>query len=130
MPKYLPNHSAAALAAVTTPLLALTLSGCGSGDDQPAARTDVGNLITYGSFGTTADIDCGRGKSLNVGGSNNTLKVVGDCASVSVSGADNTITVERIDGDLTVVGLNNSVTYKAGEPAVDDSGVGNRVNRG
>jgi hypothetical protein len=129
MPKYLPNHSAAALAAVT-PMLALTLAGCGSGDDEPSTRTAVGNLITYGSFGTSADIDCGRGKSLNVGGSNNTLKVFGDCASVSVTGADNTITLERVDGELTVVGLNNSVTYKAGQPAVDDSGVGNRVNRG
>jgi hypothetical protein len=128
MPKYLPNHSAAALAAVT-PMLVLAVAGCGSGDGERAARTDVGNLITYGSFGTTTDIDCGRGKSLTVGGSNNTLKVTGTCASVIVSGADNTITLERVERELTVVGLNNSVTYTAGEPAVDDSGVGNRVNR-
>jgi len=124
MPKYL----TAALAA-WPPIMALTLAGCSSGDDQHAARTDVGNMITFGSFGTTADIDCGQGKSLSVGGSNNTLKIAGACASVRVSGADNTITLQRVDGDLTVSGLNNTVTYKVGEPAVEDSGSGNRIGR-
>ena len=41
------------------------------------AQVEVGNTINYGSFGTTADIDCADGKSLNVGGSNNTLTVHG-----------------------------------------------------
>lgn len=129
MPKYLRHYCAAALAA-WTPMLALTLAGCGSPDsdigDRPAG---VGNL-NYGSFGTTADLDCGQGKALNVAGSNNTLKVAGACASVRVSGADNTITLQRVDGDVTVGGLNNTVTYKAGEPDVEDSGSGNRISRG
>ena len=62
------------------------------------------------------------GKSLNVGGSNNTLRVTGTCASVSVGGADNTITVSRIDGELSVVGLNNTVRYQEGDPRVNDQG--------
>ena len=52
------------------------LAGCGS-DDEGAAAPVAGSTINYGSFGTTADIDCGRGKSLNVAGSNNTLTVRG-----------------------------------------------------
>ena len=113
------------LAAVMT----LLLAGCGSGSDKQGTQVEVGNTINYGSFGTKADIDCGQGKSLNVGGSNNTLKVSGTCASVSVGGADNTITVERIDGELSVVGLNNRVTYKTGNPTVNDTGTGNQISK-
>lgn len=108
---------------------AALLAGCGSGDGRQGTGVEVGNTINYGSFGTKADIDCGQGKSLNVGGSNNTLTVIGACASVSVGGADNTITVARIDGELTVVGLNNRVSYKAGDPAVNDEGTGNQISK-
>lgn len=120
--------SSAALAVL--PFLALSLAGCGSDDDQQGAQLEVGNTINYGSFGTTADINCGDGKSLNVGGSNNTLRVTGTCASINVGGADNTITVSRIDKELSVVGLNNSVSYQDGDPTVNDQGSGNRIIRG
>jgi hypothetical protein len=109
--------------------LTLTLAGCGSGS-KPDAGVQVGNAINYGSFGTTADIDCADGKSLNVGGSNNTLKVTGRCASVSIGGADNKIALQRVDGELSVVGLNNIVSYKSGDPDVDDEGSGNRISKG
>lgn len=107
----------------------LLLAGCGSDSDRQGTRVEVGSTINYGSFGTKADIDCGQGKSLNVGGSNNTLKVTGTCASVSVGGADNTITVSRIDGELSVVGLNNRVTYRNGDPVVNDTGSGNQISK-
>jgi Protein of unknown function (DUF3060) len=127
---------AAALAAV-----AMTgLAGCGSesGDTNSptvtagssGAQVEVGNTINYGSFGTTTDIDCADGKSLNVGGSNNTLTVKGTCASVNVGGADNKITLDKIDKDLSVVGLNNTVTYKDGDPKVDNLGSGNDIKKG
>ena len=60
----------------------------------------MGNTINYGSFGTTADIDCGDGKSLNVGGFNNTLTVKGTCGTVNIGGGDNKITVDQIDREL------------------------------
>src|SRR5258708_40070929 len=63
-------------------LCALGRAGCGSGSKDSNAPTatagtsgaqvEIGNTINYGSFGTTAEIDCGGGKSLNVGGSKNT----------------------------------------------------------
>lgn len=121
------SHHRTALPAALA--LTLLLAGCGSGTERHGTQVEVGNTINYGSFGTKADIDCGRGKSLNVGGSNNTLKVIGTCASISVGGADNTITVERIDGELSVVGLNNRVTYSNGDPKVDDSGTGNQITK-
>jgi len=94
------------------------------------AQVEIGNTINYGSFGTTADIDCADGKSLNVGGSNNSLTVKGTCASVNIGGADNKITFDNIDKDLSVVGLNNTVTYKAGDPKVEDLGSGNKISKG
>ncbi len=113
------------------------LSGCGSGDEtagtgaDPGVRAsvEVAGTINYGSFGTRSDIDCADGKSLNVGGSNNVLKVRGVCRAVSVGGADNTITLDRVDGELNVVGLNNTVSYAQGDPEVTDAGTGNRIAR-
>lgn len=123
------------------PVLALTLAltacgtdGDGSGPTMTAgtsgAQVEVGNTINYGSFGTTATIDCGGGKSLNVGGSNNTLTVLGTCASVNVGGADNKITLDKVDKDLSVVGLNNTVVYRDGDPKVNNLGSGNDIKKG
>ena len=90
----------------------------------------MGDTINYGSFGTTADIDCADGKSLNVGGSNNTLTVKGSCASVNIGGANNKITFDNIGKELSVVGLNNTVTYKGGDPKVNNLGSGNTHQQG
>src|SRR6185312_9708970 len=110
----------------------LSVAGCGSqssDDTDPTmtagtsgAQVEVGNTINYGSFGTTAEIDCADGKSLNVGGSNNTLTVTGTCASVNIGGADNRINFDTVENELSVVGINNSVTYAGGEPRVDNLG--------
>ena len=119
---------------------ALGVAGCGSQSKDSNAPTgtagtsgaqvEIGNTVNYGSFGTTADIDCASGKSLNVGGSNNTLTVKGTCGSVNIGGADNKITFDTVDKELSVVGLNNTVTYKNGAPKVDDLGSGNKISKG
>jgi hypothetical protein len=119
---------------------ALGLVGCGSESSDTngptatvgssGAQVEIGNTINYGSFGTTADIDCADGKSLNIGGSNNTLKVTGTCAAVSISGADNKLTVDKIDKNLRVLGLNNTVTYLDGDPVIDNLGSGNKIEKG
>jgi hypothetical protein len=119
---------------------AIALAGCGSESSDTTsptvtagtsgAQVEVGNTINYGSFGTTAEIDCADGKSLNVGGSNNTLTVTGTCASVNVGGADNRISFDSIDRELSVVGINNTVTYAGGEPKVDNLGSGNKIEKG
>ena len=93
------------------------------------AQFDIGNTINYGSLGTTTSLDCGDGKSLNVGGSNNTLTVKGTCGTVSIGGADNKITIDKIDKQLNVVGFNNTITYKDGNPKVDNLGSGNTINK-
>lgn len=122
--------------------LAFALTGCGTEFSATAeesqteatvadtgAQVELNNTIYYGSFGTTADVDCGDGKSLNVAGSNNTLTVVGTCASLIVGGADNEITLETVRDEIDVVGLNNTVTYGSGDPKVDDLGSGNTVTK-
>lgn len=116
----------------------LGLSGCGSqsGDSPPASagtsgvQVQIANTINYGSVGTTAEIDCAEGKSLTIGGSNNTLTAKGRCDDVNIGGADNRITLDQISGGLSVVGLNNTVTYKDGNPAVNDTGSGNSIRKG
>ncbi len=129
-------RSAALIGAIA--VVVAGLAGCGNDDTNSptvtagssGAQVEVGNTINYGSFGTTADIDCADGKSLNVGGSNNTLTVKGTCASVNIGGADNKISLEKIDKDLSVVGLNNTVSYKDGDPKVDNLGSGNNIKKG
>ena len=122
--------------AVSMPLVAalliagLAAAGCGSGPDVPAEAIEAVETISYGSFGTSADIDCGAGGSLSVEGSNNALTVTGRCVTLRVGGADNTITVQRVDRELSVPGLNNTVSYRDGDPTVYDSGSGNRITKG
>lgn len=131
------SHSFVAGCAIA--VCAVAVAGCSqSKDSNPptatagtsGAQVEIGNTVNYGSFGTTADIDCANGKSLNVGGSNNTLTVKGTCGSVNIGGADNKITFDTIDKDLSVVGLNNTITYKNGTPKVDDLGSGNKISKG
>jgi len=121
-------------------LAAFGLTGCGSSSQDTntptatagtsGAQIEIGNTINYGSVGTTADVDCADGKSLNVGGSNNKLTVSGACANVNVGGTDNTITFARVDKEITVVGLNNTITYADGEPKVEDLGSNNKISKG
>jgi hypothetical protein len=129
-----------AVVMAVTAAAAIGLAGCGSESrdtNEPTAtvgteggQVEIGNTINYGSVGTTADIDCADGKSLNVGGSNNKLTVKGTCANVNVGGADNTITLDRVDKELSIVGFNNKVTYRQGDPSVNNTGSGNSVSKG
>jgi hypothetical protein len=140
-----PTSVAGAIAlTLSAVLVVFGLAGCGqkSNNAKPSTTTssptaastgaqfDIGNTINYGSFGTTTDIDCASGKSLNVGGSNNTLTVKGTCGTVSIGGADNKITFDKIDNQLNVVGFNNTITYKNGNPKVENLGNGNTINKG
>lgn len=112
---------------------ALGAAACGEGSVQTrdsAVQVEVGDTINYGSTGTTTTLDCARGKSLTIGGSNNTVTVVGSCRSVNVGGADNKVTLDEVTGDITTVGLNNTVVYKSGDPKVDDVGDDNSITKG
>jgi Protein of unknown function (DUF3060) len=139
---------AAAAALTLSAAMVFGTAGCGSKNDNTVPSTsssaspsatpsttstgaqfDIGNTINFGSMGTTTTLDCGDGKSLNVGGSNNTLTVKGTCGTVSIGGADNKITIDKIDRQLNIVGFNNTISYKSGDPKVDNLGSGNTVNK-
>lgn len=113
-------------------ITALGITGCASkkqeADKPPVA--EMGNTINDGTFGKTDTLDCADGKSLNIGGSENTLTVKGRCASVIIGGDDNRITFDKVDTELIVAGLNNTVTYRNGDPQVQDLGDGNRITKG
>ncbi|MCP2627319.1 DUF3060 domain-containing protein [Mycolicibacterium smegmatis] len=133
-------HTTRILGTTAAAVAVLGLAACGSESSDtntPSAtagssgvNVEIGNTINYMSVGTTADIDCADGKSLTVGGANNTLTVKGTCANVNIGGSDNKITFEKIDKDLTVVGLNNTITYRDGDPKVNNTGSGNSVSKG
>lgn len=142
-----PNRIASAAAVVAA--AALVLTGCGSQDNKTGstgssaagtagtsaaapttAQVEVGNTINYSAVGTTREIDCANGKSLTVGGANNTLTVKGTCAKANIGGTDNKVTFEKVDQELAVVGMHATVTYKDGAPKVTNTGTGNSVSKG
>jgi Protein of unknown function (DUF3060) len=113
--------------------------GCASNNNTNAptatpgtsgAQVEIGNTINFGSFGITADVDCVYGKSLNVGGSDNTLTVKGACADLRVGGSNNTITLNQVDKLISVAGTNNKITFTAGEPKVEKLGESNQITKG
>jgi hypothetical protein len=114
----------------TAPTTASPSSASTPATTSTGAQFDIGNTINYVSTGTTTSLDCGDGKSLNVGGFNNTLTVKGTCGSVSVGGGDNKITVDKVDKHLNVVGSHNAISYKDGDPKVENLGSGNTINKG
>jgi hypothetical protein len=117
---------------------AMVLAGCGTSNDggsgvgasSVSPPVEVGNTINYSSVGTTAEVDCANGKSLTVGGANNTLTVKGTCAKANIGGTDNKVTFDKIDQQLDVVGMHATVTYKDGSPRVNDTGSGNTIRKG
>ena len=128
------------IAAAVVSAATLALAGCGSESTDTntptatagtsGAQVEVGNTINYGSFGTTADIDCADGKSLNVGGANNTLTVKGTCANVNIGGSDNKITFERIDKEIDRRRSQQHRHLLRRRPEVSDTGSGNKVSKG
>ena len=141
-----PNRIVIAAGIVAT--AALVLTGCGSPDTKTGgasssaagtastsaapttAQVEVGNTINYSAVGTTREIDCANGKSLTVGGANNTLTVKGTCSKANIGGTDNKVTFDKVDQELDVVGMHATVTYKDGSPKVTNTGTGNIVNKG
>ncbi|MUL77398.1 DUF3060 domain-containing protein [Mycolicibacterium sp. CBMA 226] len=139
------NPNRFAIAAGIAATAALVLTGCGSQDSKTGsagsstagtsavpttAQVEVGNTINYSAVGTTREIDCGNGKSLTVGGANNTLTVKGTCAKANIGGTDNKVTFDKVDQELDVVGMHATVAYKAGSPKVTNTGTGNTVTKG
>jgi hypothetical protein len=124
------------VAAVSIAGLTLTACGGGSGGSptmtagQSGVQVEISNTINYGSTGTTTTLDCGDGKSLTIGGSNNTITVKGTCGTVNIGGPDNKVTLDDVTGSITTVGLNNIVVYKNGSPKINDVGTNNSISKG
>lgn len=130
------RRTAPIISALVAPVLVAGLAGCGSSDEEsapsalPGTQIEVGSTINYQSTGSTATIDCAEGKSLTVGGANNTLTVTGTCASVNVGGADNKVTLEAVERDIASIGLNNTIVYSSGDPTINDTGQHNTIRKG
>jgi len=123
-----------ALAAV---MCLAALSGCtstpngdnGSGSGATNTPVEVGNTVNYTSTGSTNVLDCADGKSLTIGGANNTLTVNGTCSTVNIGGTDNKVTLDTVTTALDVVGMNATVVYKNGSPKVNNTGSRNTIHK-
>jgi hypothetical protein len=116
--------------ATTTPSSGTAAPTTSTSGGSTTASVEIGNTLNYGSFNTTANLDCANGKSLNVAGSNNTLTVTGTCETVSIGGTGNKITFDKVNTRLTVLGVENTITYKDGDPKVDNIGTNNTIKKG
>ncbi|ORB83762.1 hypothetical protein B1987_08030 [Mycobacterium kansasii] len=108
------------------------LVGCSSKNKGPSKPpiAEINNTINDGTFGATDKLDCADGKSLNIGGSKNTLTVTGRCGSVVIGGDENKLRFQRVDAEIVIAGLNNTVTYREGNPQIQDLGLGNSITKG
>jgi hypothetical protein len=125
-------HTNASRLVVVLPLIVVTaigIAGCSSKNKEAPgpAVAEINGAINSGTFDTTATLDCAQGKSLNVGGSGNTLTVTGTCAAVNIGGDKNKVTFQTVDKELVVVGENNTVTYHQGDPQIQNLGAGNTI---
>ena len=111
---------------------AVGLAGCGSKNKEAPGPpvAEINNTINDGAFGSTSKLDCADGKSLNIGGSKNTLTVTGRCASVNIGGDENKVSFEKVDKELTIVGEKNTITYRDGDPQIQNLGSGNTITKG
>jgi hypothetical protein len=128
------NPPGGATSSATTSSTAPTSTGAAatttSGGNSVSTSVEIGNSLEYGSFNTTANLDCANGKTLNVAGSNNTLTVTGTCETVSIGGTGNKITIDKVNTRITVLGVENTITYKDGDPKVDNIGPNNNIKKG
>ena len=125
-----PTSGTSGTTTTTSPTSTSAAATTTSGGNSVSTSVEIGNSLEYGSFNTTANLDCANGKSLNVAGSNNTLTVTGTCETVSIGGTGNKITIDKINTRLTVLGVENTITYKDGDPKVDNIGTNNNIKKG
>ncbi|UKN42702.1 conserved threonine rich protein [Mycobacterium lepromatosis] len=86
--------------------------------DEPATSSvKIRNTMHYGSFGTTATLNCGDDKSLNLAGSSNTLTGNGVCATVTIIGGKRTRSPStRSTKNPSLLGLDNTDLDKKRRP--------------
>jgi Protein of unknown function (DUF3060) len=125
-----PPGGSSATTSSTAPKSTSAAATTTSGGNSVSTSVEIGNSLEYGSFNTTANLDCANGKSLNVAGSNNTLTVTGTCETVSIGGTGNKITIDKVNTRITVLGVENTITYKDGDPKVDNIGTNNSIKKG
>ena len=92
------------------------------------ATAPAGENITVSGISEARTIAC-NGGNVSISGITNNVVITGHCVSVTVSGIQNQITVDAAD-TIQASGSGNRVTYHSGSPRIDNSGLGNNVQRG
>ena len=73
-----------------------------------------------------------KGRSFNVAGTSNTVKLTGQCQNLRVAGTSNQVDVEGV-ATINVSGIRNQVTWERGvnnkPPGISNSGINNNVSQ-
>ena len=93
------------------------------------SRSSSGNAIVIDGIGKSINAAC-NGKTVEVAGSDNKVRLSGYCAKISVDGTSNHVTVAQV-GAVHVEGASNVVAWREKTrgkgPKVSSDGVDNRV---
>ncbi len=100
-------------------------------DDEMDSGDEDGGLSIVGSE-RRETLRCSGGTEVSVSGSDNDIKLQGECGNVDVTGTDNRVTVEAA-ASISVTGSDNTVLWKRGvgrsKPKVVKTGSGNKVKK-
>lgn len=96
------------------------------GDSAGSVTTDAGSVVISGA--SEEHVIDGQGKQVVISGASNKVVITGQCAGLVVSGTSNNISLETAP-TIEVSGTDNEIAYKSGEPKVDNTGFGNKVEK-
>jgi hypothetical protein len=102
-----------------------------SSDDSEKGEASSQEIVKIEGMNNHETYDC-KGRSFNVAGKSNTVKLTGECQNLRVAGTSNEVDVEAV-ASIHVSGIENQVTWERGvnnkPPSISKSGINNSVSK-
>ncbi|HSP81884.1 MAG TPA: DUF3060 domain-containing protein [Myxococcaceae bacterium] len=104
----------------------------GGDDDEVDADDEDSEGLDITGSDRHETLRCSGGTAVSVNGSDNDIKLLGECGNIDVTGSDNRVTVEAVER-ISVTGTDTTVLWKRGvgrsKPKVVKTGSGNKVKK-
>lgn len=109
----------------------VTIGGNGIGvSTSNEGEVSAQDVVKIAGMNQNLTYEC-KGRSFNVAGTSNTVKLTGQCESLRVAGTTNQVDVEAV-ATINVSGIRNHVTWERGvnnkRPSISNSGINNSVS--
>lgn len=102
-----------------------------SRSDKDSVEVSADDVVRISGVNQDQSHDC-KGRSFNIAGTSNTVKLTGQCQNLKVSGTSNSVDVEGVAA-INVSGVQNHVTWERGvnnkPPSISNSGIHNSVSQ-